>query len=192
MFRAQNDKRIGHILIYLAKQGAPLYLTKALKLLFMLDEESIIETGAPITWLDYQAWEQGPVANEIYDEIYGNVMSSSSKLGDYISWYEKNGNTFIEAKADFDSDEFTDYEITLMEEFASSYCFNSSTELVDEVHRPGTPWQRVVEERGLQAQFDAGKSRSNERIHLQNLIDSDEYKSEVYKNARESQHLQGL
>ena len=61
-----NREKIGHCLIYFSKKQ-PISLTKALKLLFLLDETSVKETGVPITWLDYYAWERGPVANDVYE-----------------------------------------------------------------------------------------------------------------------------
>ena len=89
MFRGIQNKKIGNVLVYLADQINPLSLTKALKLLYMLDETSVQETGVPVTWLDYKVWELGPVATEIYYELRNNhkefIHGEVISLDNYIS-----------------------------------------------------------------------------------------------------------
>jgi uncharacterized phage-associated protein len=69
MFRRINNDKIGNVLNYFASQIDYLSMTKTLKLLYILDETSIKETGTPVTWLDYKVWENGPVAIDVYNEI---------------------------------------------------------------------------------------------------------------------------
>lgn len=74
MFRSINNDKIGFVLNYFASNIQNLSMTKTLKLLNILDETSIKETGTPITWLGYKVWKMGPVTNDIYNEIKRNQV----------------------------------------------------------------------------------------------------------------------
>src|SRR5688572_1795279 len=69
MFRTQLNSKIGNLLNYLSARISNLNMTKALKLLYLIDETSYMRTGVPVTWLDYKVWEMGPVAEELYNEL---------------------------------------------------------------------------------------------------------------------------
>ena len=69
MFRNQLNNKIGNLLSYLSTQIPNLSMTKALKLLYLIDETSYMQTGVSVTWLDYKVWEMGPVAEELYNEL---------------------------------------------------------------------------------------------------------------------------
>ncbi len=190
MFKDLNNAKIGNLLVFFAQNGGPLYLTKALKLLYFLDERAVRETGVPVTWLSYHAWKEGPVATEIYTEL-GQQKSLSSELAQYIDWKpDSNGRLYLIPATDFDPDEFTEYELSLLNEFASSLCFYTATKLVKELHRPGTLWDQVVKENDLDTLFKKGINISDKELRLESLIQEDEYKSEAFQNARESIHLQ--
>jgi uncharacterized phage-associated protein len=85
-----NLDKVGNLIIYLVdeikrKYRQPLYITKLLKLLYIIDETSVKETGVPVTSLDYKVWRMGPVAYAVYSDFTHN---NSEKL-----------NFFAEAKA---------------------------------------------------------------------------------------------
>ena len=61
-----NKEKIGTLLAYIGKNVLNLNLRKLIKLVYLIDERSILEKGYPLTWLDYYVWEKGPVAPEIY------------------------------------------------------------------------------------------------------------------------------
>src|SRR5579859_3818061 len=69
MFRSQLNNKIGNLLNYLSTQIPNLSMTKALKLLYLIDETAYTRTGVSVTWLDYKVWEMGPVAEELYNEL---------------------------------------------------------------------------------------------------------------------------
>src|SRR6186713_76514 len=62
-------EKVGNGIIYLAERIKPLYKTKVLKLLYLLDEASVKEVGIPMFALEYRAWRMGPVSKEIYVDI---------------------------------------------------------------------------------------------------------------------------
>ena len=96
MFRTILNDKIGNLLNYLAAKLPRLSLTKALKLMYIIDESAIKEAGSPITWLDYKVWENGPVAEDIYNEIkYGQKIIKGDKefsLVDFVKFEKKFNN----------------------------------------------------------------------------------------------------
>ena len=45
-------------LVYFAERIKPLYLTKAINLLYLADELAIKQSGVPVTWLNYKVWKK--------------------------------------------------------------------------------------------------------------------------------------
>ena len=99
MYRELLNHKIGNILLYFANEINPLYLTKAIKLLYILDETSVKEIGAPVTWLDYKVWKLGPVPESIYEDInsFKSDNCSCSQIFKYIN-VEKTINPYDEEK----------------------------------------------------------------------------------------------
>ena len=54
-------------------------MTKALKLLYLIDETAVRQSGSPITWLEYKVWKNGPVASEIYFEFKLKLVAKNKK-----------------------------------------------------------------------------------------------------------------
>ena len=110
-----NLDKIGQLIIYLVdkideRYRQKVYLTKLLKLLYIIDETAIKETGAPVTGLDYRIWKMGPVAFEVYKDL---KYDNSEKL-----------SFFVEAKKD-DHDESA--LIQSINQFDDSVSVNSSS-----------------------------------------------------------------
>ncbi len=83
-----NKELIGNLMILLAERCKPLYHTKLLKLLFLIDEESMRRTATPITWLNYKAWQFGPV-NE---DVFMSKIEGCNKFDKYVKF------TFVDEK----------------------------------------------------------------------------------------------
>ncbi len=195
MFRILQNNIIGNILISFAEKIPYLSLTKALKLLYLLDEHSVKEIGVPVTWLEYKVWELGPVAEDIYNEIkysekisiYGKVTS----LDEFITIKKgannakKTEETYILAKKTFDESEFTEYELELINSIIEKYGKLNAKELVDLLHKENTLWSKIVKENNLTEHFKKFNSKSNYTIPFSNLIDN-ELKEMAYNAAFES------
>ncbi|HEY5570416.1 MAG TPA: type II toxin-antitoxin system antitoxin SocA domain-containing protein, partial [Bacteroidales bacterium] len=54
-----NKDKIGNLIVLLATRLKPLYHTKLIKLLYLIDEEAVKEDGVPVTWLEYKVWQFG-------------------------------------------------------------------------------------------------------------------------------------
>ena len=123
MFRRINNDKISNVLNYFASQIDYLSMTKTLKLLYILDETSIKETGSPVTWLDYKVWENGPVAIDVYNEIkhqevfcyQGKELSllHSIQLEKKFNTDRNSEEVFLKPNGAFDKTIFNRYELNL-------------------------------------------------------------------------------
>lgn len=187
-----NLDKIGHLIIYLVdkieeKYLQKVYLTKLLKLLYIIDETAIKETGAPVTGLDYRVWKMGPVAFDVYKDLMHN---NSEKLS-FFAEAKKEGDeesALIQSVNQFDDSEFSDYEMDLFDRVIDSYGHYQGTELIQLLHEEGSLWKKVVDEKGLAKKFERS-STSPYRIDFSRLVINDPLKLLILRNAQESQNL---
>ncbi len=194
MFRDSLNDKIGNTIIYLIDKIGILYLTKAIKLLYITDEISIKETGVPFTWLDYKAWKMGPVPEDIYFELRYKQRCLDEHCNISISKYvdvqieanpvspDRDAYKLLKSKP-FSEDEFSEYEIDLLNRVISRYGGKSANELIDILHLEGTLWDKVVKENNLKIYFDLQNETSPVVIPLIELIKEDGLKQLAYKSA---------
>lgn len=190
MFRHFLNDKIGHTLAFLASEIDDLYLTKAMKLLYLLDEISVKETGVPFTWLDYKVWGRGPVPEEIYDELNEPFLSKFNLMKEFITT-EKRPNpaeqssesTILHPKIKFDENEFTDYEIELLKRVVKEYGKLSGNQLIDLLHKQGSLWDTEVRKKELELQFKLQGKKTNHNIDFTMLLEGDETKQKAYESA---------
>jgi len=197
MYRDLLNHKIGNILLYFANEVNPLYFTKAIKLLYILDETSVKEVGAPLTWLDYKVWKFGPVPESIYEEINSvkKENCSCSPLFEYIN-AEKVQNPFEEEKdailikskdgISFNKFLFSNYELGLLNDISKKYKNFTSKQLVDILHSEGSLWDQIVKSNDIEFSFELNDNRSNFSIDFTKLLKDDPDKQEVYKSANNS------
>lgn len=194
MFRPLFNNKIGNTLIFLATNASPLSLTKALKMLYLIDETAVKETGVPFTWLDYKVWKFGPVTTQIYFEIRNGykecVDGKIISLNDYIKKVEgtpiDDSPTFtLEAIKSFEEDEFTDYELDLLKKITHKYGKWTAKQLVDFTHREGSLWEKIVQKYNLNEIIDL-MGNTDFPIDFLELIKDDEMKQQAFVSAYES------
>lgn len=61
--------KIGNAIIYISKKTPSLNKTKLLKLLYLLEENSAIMFQTPFFGIEFQAWQHGPVAGEVFIDL---------------------------------------------------------------------------------------------------------------------------
>jgi uncharacterized phage-associated protein len=195
MFRELLNDKIGNILLLLAKEVSDLYLTKALKLLYIIDETAVKETGVPVTWLDHKIWKFGPVAEEIYDEIkykkFESFNGNQFNLNQYIAFEntqnpinEERDSILIKTKGDNIKEEiFSDYEIDLLKRVLKEYGKYSRRELKDMLHKEDSLWNQCVKKEKIQFSIGLNGYRSNYSIDFTSLLKDDYYKQQAYKSA---------
>lgn len=194
MFRHILNSKIGNLLIFLANNTEDLSLTKALKLLYIIDEMSMREIGVPVTWLEYKVWEKGPVATEIYEEIRNGITCGphTQLVGKYINIQTSLNPVdpsltpvkHISAAREFDDSEFTDYEIELLTKVINLFGKKSASQLINYLHEKNSLWEIEKEKNGLD--FKLQKGISNVTIPLNSIIKDDMEKQDIYASAFES------
>lgn len=198
MFRSINNEKIGFILNYLSTNIEYLSMTKALKLLYIIDETSIKETGSPITWLDYKVWEMGPVAVDIYNEIKRNEIicyqGKELTVSDYINLnVVDNGGReeiYLKAKVDFNDRIFNNYELNLLDIVVFKFGNWNAHDLIKYLHEENSLWHKTVKEHNLEEVFAKGKKRTNYSIEFTELIQDDPILYLANKAAQEALEFQ--
>lgn len=188
MFNRQGYTRdeiskLGNAIVYLTQKIGVVSKTKLLKLIYLIDEHSVKKFGIPFFGLDYRVWQAGPVNQDIYAE----TSSSPEILKEYITLNcTPTGECFINISKQFDSDEFSENEISLMDEVIKEYGHLKAQQLVDLCHEPGTLWYKIAEEKGLLDKFkNRTLNTTNFEINLFDLVKNDEFKSSLYNHHNE-------
>lgn len=185
-----NRAKVGALVAYLSYLMPNIHLRKLLKMVYLIDEESVRRRAIPLTWLDYYAWEKGPVAPEVYDIKTG-------ALSDFVSCKksEKDGKWHVSPvkTAEYlimkDMSVFSEWECSLISEMYDKYKDNDADQLTDETHQNNSLWNKVVKENGL----DFSNSPKTEyKIDLNRLNDSNENAQLSYEDALDVLYMQSL
>lgn len=199
MFRQQLNTKIGNLLNYLSTRIPQLSMTKALKLLYLIDETSYMRTGVPVTWLDYKVWEMGPVAEELYNElkydqslVYGGQPIS---LESFIRTEKKTGadgqqQITIYPKDGYNLGDFSAYEKELVDNIIDRFGSYTAKQLIDLLHEKNTLWHKCVTENELKLNFTMYGKKSNHTIDFAGLIKDDPMLQLAAQSAFESMQLQ--
>lgn len=181
MFRRINNDKISNVLNYFASQIDYLSMTKTLKLLYILDETSIKETGTPVTWLDYKVWENGPVAIDVYNEIkhqevycyQGKELSllKSIQLEKKFNSDRNSEEVFLKPNGNFDETIFNRYELNLLNTIVFKYGNWNATQLIEFLHEEGSLWHKMVSEHNLINHFQQIGKRTNHSIEFNDLLE---------------------
>lgn len=188
MFTHIFNNKIGNLLLYMANNTKSLSVTKALKLLYIIDETSMREVGVPVTWSGYKVWKYGPVSQDVYDALntpdfctfdFNSFIKVNKKVDK-----EGHSSQFIKATTKFDDSEFTDYELELIDRIINKYGSKNAEDLVDILHTGGSLWSKQVDENQLDFELQGG--RSDVIVPLTDLLNDSSEKQEIYSAAYES------
>lgn len=200
MFRNQLNSKIGNLLNYLSTQIPDLSMTKALKLLYLIDETSYMQTGVSVTWLDYKVWEMGPVAEELYNELrYDQSLLQNGEAINLERFVETektdgfNGQTqiIIRPKGSYKLDDFSLYEKELIDNVVDRFGTYTAKQLIDLLHEENTLWHKYVSDNDLKLNFKVYGKKSNHTIDFAELIKDDPIKQMAAQSAFESMQMQG-
>ena len=176
MYSKESIDKIGNTIIYFTEKGA-LSKTKLLKLIYLLEEISIIKYGIPFFNIPFQVWKFGPVANDIFVEF----SSSPSMLKGYINRRLVGNSSLIEGMKEFNDDEFSDNDIELIDMVISRYAHKSADELVRITHHKGSLWYSYAKSAGvLDALENEEISNTDILIDLRKLIENNPQKKGMY------------
>lgn len=174
----QIDK-IGNALVYLSEKLSDLSKTKALKLIYILDELSIKKSGIPFFNLKYKVWKFGPVSEEIFIDL----SSDTALLKDYISKSPDNDSIVIKPLRNFNDDEFSDNDVELMDFVIEEFGHKSAKELVQYTHRPNSPWYVTASRNSVLDLLEKEEINNTEfLVDMGILINHDERKKALYND----------
>jgi uncharacterized phage-associated protein len=163
--------RIGNTLVFFTEKLGKIAKTKILKLLYILEEESVKKGGSPFSELTYTYLPKGPVATFIKNQI----DKKREPVINFVDIQEIGKGIFISAKKPFDNDEFSDFDIELMNYVVENFGKKDVEELINYTHRDHSPWKN------LENKFN-GKVPSSERtLDLMDVLNSESTSSETRK-----------
>ena len=183
-----NRAKVGALVAYLSFLMPNIQLRKLLKMVYLIDEESVRRRAIPLTWLDYYAWKKGPVAPEVYDLKKG-------AFSDFVSCKEINDKWRVSSvkTAEYlikkDMSVFSEWECSLIDEVYRKYGEKDADELTDETHQENSLWSQVVKENCLDFSVSP---KSDYKIDLNRLNDSDEAAQLAYEDAFDALYMQSL
>ncbi len=139
--------RVGQVLNYIAAKYVPyLYFTKLVKLLFLIDEESVKLYGVPITWLEYNVFDKGPLPGR----LWLNIPKGDNDFLDFISVQEDEYGYKVLPNGKYELSEFTNFEISTIDATLEKYGQYSVEELIEITHREDGLWSKLVKEKNIE------------------------------------------
>ena len=182
-----NKEKVGALLAYLCVRIPNMKLRKLLKILYLIDEESVRLRAIPVTWLEYYAWEKGPVAREVYEVKNG-------AFADYLRCEKQDdGKWHVNAlvqhayQQEKDMQKTSQWEKELVERIIEHCKDMTADQLTDETHTPDSLWSRTVVENGIDF---SKESKTNYVVDLNRL--NDEKGAAVYQDAEECMRMQAF
>lgn len=170
-------------MVYLSRKIPNLSKTKALKLIYILDELSIKKSGIPYFNLKYKVWKFGPVSEEIFIDLSSEI----TLLKDYIERSSEEGTIIINPISEFNDDEFSDNDIDLLDFVIETFGQQTAKDLVSYTHRKNSPWHNTALENSVLELLEKEEINNTELlIDMGALVNHDERKRTVYNDFQES------
>jgi uncharacterized phage-associated protein len=180
-----NKNLIGNIMVLLAERCKPLYHTKLLKILYLIDEEATKKTGAPITWLSYNVWQYGPVS----EDVYFSKIEGLNKFADFVRFDHIKGDQYIiKPITAFDDSDFSELDLQIIDDIIVKYGHLNAKQLVDIVHAKGSLWEKTKSASDIQ--FSKQNKTSPVTLNFAELLQEDNFKKTVYYNTLENIEVQ--
>lgn len=169
----------GALLAYIAERNPNIHLRKLLKMVYLIDEKFMEMRGFPLTWFNYQAWEKGPVAPDVYAIKMGAfnnyVNCKKNQEGQNIVTPVLHHDYLIDKQMEA----FSLYEKEVIDSVIDAYVDKTAEELSDITHQNNSLWTMIVDEQKVV--FVDGKS--DVEIPLTRLNEGDEEKTRTYEEA---------
>lgn len=182
-----NNEKVGALLAYICVRIPDMPLRKLLKILYLIDEESVRLRAIPVTWLEYHAWEKGPVAHEVYEVKNG-------AFADYLRCEKQvDGKWHVNARVQHayqlekDMLKMSQWEKELVERIIERCKDLSADQLTDETHTPDSLWSKTVAENGI----DFSKEAKTDYVVDLNRL-NDEEGAAVYEDAMDCMRMQAF
>lgn len=172
IFTKDEVDKIGNTLIYFAERVPHLSKTKLLKLIYFLEETSVKTCARPFLNLDFEVWQYGPVAKDLFVDL---SSTEQHLLRDYVSTYQDDeGRVYVSPQKAFDDGEFSDSELAMMNGIIEQFGRLTAKELVGITHRPHSPWTLTAQQNGILEALLADKVMTTDhKIDFNTLLDEE-------------------
>ena len=142
--KLKSRSKLLNAIVYFAQNVQNLERVKLAKLLYLLDFTVFAECNKNVTGLDYFAWENGPVPVSLFNELDTPKPDLMRKISFNPVKTSDGGILVIEAKTDFDSTAFTNFEFLTIKELAEKYNDALAKDMLDDMQAyPIDPWAMV-------------------------------------------------
>jgi len=181
----RETAKVGNLIHYIAKKSGEIYLTRLLKILYLIDEKSVQEIGVPVTPFEYRVAENGPMIVELWHDLKSKNSFSHFISVDFSAQYE---GYRIKAKSTNDTNlnRFSEYELELIDEILMKYRDYSTEELIEFIHeKESSLWKDIVYKKSIN--FNSDKI-SKHIVDLRKHIEHDETLSEFYDMYRNTRY----
>ena len=158
--------KIGNAAVYMCERIPDMSKTKLLKLLYLLEECSVKKFQTPFFGIDFEVWQAGPVAKDIFIDL-SDDYHSPSMLNEYLTVKTVRAAkdrfaTYIFAKTNFSNDEFSDNDMAIMDDVIKEYGNKTANCLVKLTHKKNTAWYAAAKENELLDRFNAKTKMSSD------------------------------
>ena len=157
-FSESNKDKLGNALIYMAERVPDLSKTKALKLLYLMEERMVLRYHIPFLAIPYEVWQAGPVAKDVFIDL----SDGPYLLKDYVKTEDHHFGTYIIPVKSFSDNEFSECELQMMNDILQKYGKMTASELVDETHKKGTLWYQAASQNDLLEAFQNYECNNSE------------------------------
>ena len=147
MIITHHREKLINAIVYFAKNTKYCGKTKLLKLLFFFDFVHFKYTGQSVTGLEYFAWEKGPVAKDLYEELTDRHRRKAD-LAKAINIVKIDGFEKIAPKKNFSDDYFTEREKSLLKDLSFIFKDAKAEEMVEATHMENEPWHMTLKQKG--------------------------------------------
>ncbi len=158
-FSEPSRQKLGNTVLYIAQHAKYPYKTEILKLLYLMEELSVRQYNTPFLGIPFSVWRLGPVSVDVFEELSDGPVI----LGDFITLQFNGQGVRVTPVADreFNDDEFSDNDITVMEKVMKKYGDLDSEALIALTHKEGSLWYETAKEHGLLQDFEQKRANSS-------------------------------
>ena len=158
-FSEPSRQKLGNTVLYIAQHAKYPYKTEILKLLYLMEELSVRQYNTPFLGIPFSVWRLGPVSVDVFEELSDGPVI----LGDFITLQFNGQGLRVTPVADreFNDDEFSDNDITVMEKVMKKYGDMDSEALIALTHKEGSLWYETAKKHGLLQDFEQKRANSS-------------------------------
>ena len=188
IFSEDSKRKLGNAILYIACNVEDLSKSKLIKFMYLMEETMVRRYQAPFLALQYEVWQYGPVAKE----IYVGFSNTPTILRDYVYTSATEDGTYICPNKEFNPDSFNEMELEVMAFVIREYGALKARELKDIAHRPDGLWYKKAQSKGLIEAFERQECTSSDEVIDFSELLPDEQKPIYLKRLSDTEALNDL